>query len=93
MRRRHLVCLAAATLALAGPSAGQAASPQEVKSSPTIESNSAVPKAGGTLPFSGLDLALFAASGGPLLLIGVKLRRRQPKPQVQPAHEETLTLA
>ena len=37
----------------------------------------------GTLPFSGLDLALFAAVGGPLLLIGASLGRlarvRQPQ--------------
>jgi hypothetical protein len=28
------------------------------------------------IPFSGLDLALFIAGGGPLLLIGVGMRRR-----------------
>lgn len=99
MRRRHLVCLAAATLALAAPGAGQAAPPQELKTSPTVETNSAAPKADGgrKLPFSGLDLALLTAGGAPLLLIGASLRRRQlkpkPKPKLQPAQEETLTLA
>jgi hypothetical protein len=95
MRRRHLVCLAAATLALAAPGAGQAAPPQELKTNPADETSSAAPKAEGArkLPFSGLDLALLTAGGGPLLLIGASLRRRQPKPTVQPAQEETLTLA
>ncbi|MDQ3777425.1 MAG: hypothetical protein M3310_00935, partial [Actinomycetota bacterium] len=32
------------------------------------------------LPFSGLDLALLVAGGGPLLLIGARLRRRVASP-------------
>lgn len=94
-RRRPISCLAAAALALLTVGAGQAAPPQELKSNPTVETNSTAPKAtgGSTLPFSGLDLALLTAGGAPLLLIGASLRRRQPKPTVQPAQEETLTLA
>mgnify|MGYP003446413314 CR=1 FL=1 len=49
--------------------------------------------ASGLVPFSGVDLALLMAGGGPLLLIGVSLRRRRPEPSVQPSSEETLTLA
>ena len=33
------------------------------------------PGGGGTLPFTGLDAALFAAVGGPLLLLGAGMRR------------------
>ena len=93
-RRQPIVCLAAATLALLVTGAGQAAPPQELKEQTTFTSQAAPkPERGGGLPFSGIDLALLMAGGGPLLLIGVSLRRRPPKPSVQPASEETLTLA
>lgn len=96
MRRRRYLSLAAATLALLTAGAAQAASPQEPRTNPSAEPGSAPAKAergGGGLPFSGLDLALLTAGGGPLVLIGASLKRRQPKPAVQPAQEETLTLA
>jgi hypothetical protein len=96
MRRRRLnVCLAAAALVLLAPGAGQAAAPQEERTERTAgQAAQAAPNPadGGGLPFSGLDVALLMAGGGPLLLIGVTLKRRQPKPQVQRS-EETLTLA
>jgi hypothetical protein len=91
MRRGLIVCLAAATLALLTAGAAQPA-PEE----PRVQAGTpAAPRAepGGGLPFSGLDLALLMAGGGPLLLIGASLRRRQPKAGMQPASEETLTLA
>ena len=94
MRRRRHLCLAAATLALLTAGAAHAASPQEPRTNPRAEPGPPQAKAdGGGLPFSGLDLALLTAGGGPLLLIGASLRRRQSKPAVQPAQEETLTLA
>ena len=95
MRRRRQFCLAAATLALLTAGAAQGAPPQEPRTNPSAEpgSNPAKIERDGGLPFSGLDLALLAAGGGPLLLIGVTLKRRQPKRAVQPAQEETLTLA
>ncbi len=38
-------------------------------------------RAGRTLPFTGLDLALFGAVGGPLLLLGAGMRRlARPRP-------------
>jgi hypothetical protein len=90
MRRRRFLCLAAATLALAAPSAGQAAPPQELDTSPTGGEAPATARAesGKKLPFSGLDLALLTAGGGPLLLIGVSLRRRRPAAKVKPAQED-----
>jgi hypothetical protein len=93
MRRRRLICLAAAALALLTAGAGQAAPPQELRTNPSAEAVPAAPDKGGGLPFSGLDLALLLAGGGPLVLIGVSLRRRRPKPVVKTAQEETLTLA
>jgi hypothetical protein len=94
MRRRHF-CLAAAALALTAPGAAQAAPPHEITDS-TTNAGAAVPAhaaSGKKLPFSGLDLALLTAGGGPLLLIGVSLRRRHAAPSVQPAKEDSLTLA
>jgi hypothetical protein len=94
MRRRRLFCLAAATLALLTPAAAPAAPPQESTSNaPAQQSPARADTGGGGLPFSSLDLALLAASAGPLLLAGMTLRRRRPKAAVQPAQEETLTLA
>jgi hypothetical protein len=96
MRRRRIICLAAAALVLLTAGAGQAAAPQESR----VETATGEAQVGskpvvhdGGLPFSGLDLALLMAGGGPLLLIGVSLRRRRPEPSVQPSSEETLTLA
>ena len=95
MRRRRHLCLAAATLTLFTAGAAQGAPPHEVRTSSGTEPAAAQAKSdsGGGLPFSGLDLALLLAGGGPLLLIGASLRRRRAKPSVQPAQEETLTLA
>jgi hypothetical protein len=96
MRRRRLnVCLAAATLALFTTGAGQAARPHEVPPSPTGGSDPATTRAesGRKLPFSGIDLALLTAGAGPLLLIGVSLRRRQAASKVKAAREDSLTLA
>lgn len=45
--------------------------PAAVSPSPTTVKGS-----GRKIPFSGLDLALLIAGGGPLLLIGIGLRRR-----------------
>jgi hypothetical protein len=45
--------------------------PATVSPSPT-----SVRRSGRKIPFSGLDLALLTAGGGPLLLIGIGLRRR-----------------
>jgi len=45
------------------------------------------------LPFSGLDVALLAAGAGPLLLLGMTLRRKRSHTAVKAAQEETLTLA
>lgn len=89
------MCLAAATLALLTAGAAQAAAPQEPRTKTGAGPQPSVARAerGGGLPFSGLDLALLTAGGGPLLLIGVTLRRRRLKPAMQPAQEETLTLA
>jgi hypothetical protein len=93
-RRRHLG-LAAATLTLLIAGGAQGAPPQEVKTNSGTEPAAAQAKSddGAGLPFSGLDVALLLAGGGPLLLIGASLRRRRPKPSVQTAQEETLTLA
>jgi hypothetical protein len=95
MRRRQRICLAAAALALLVTSPVQAAPPREEPSSSNGGSVPATTRAdsGSKLPFSGLDLALLAAGGGPLLLIGVSLRRRQVAPKVKPAREDSLTLA
>jgi len=93
MRRRRHLCLAAATLALLTAGAAQGAPPSEINSASEPAASPAKAERGGGLPFSGLDVALFAAGGGPLLLIGASLRRRQRQPAVQPAQEETLTLA
>lgn len=94
-RRRRNVCLAAATLALFATGAGQAARPHEVPTSPTGGSTPAAAQAesGRTFPFSGIDLALLTAGGGPLLLIGASLRRRQAALKVKAAREDSLTLA
>lgn len=92
MRRRLSICLAAAALALLFTGAGQAAPPQEPITS-TGGNAPARAERGRKLPFSGLDLALLTAGGGPLLLIGVRLRRRHAAPKVQPAQEDSLTMA
>ena len=94
MRRRRTVCLAALALALLCAGVAQAAPPQDGQR-PTTEPVTAPAKAERqrTLPFSGLDLALLTAGGGPLLLIGVRLRRRQAAPKVQPAQRDSLTPA
>jgi|Tabmets5t2r1_1033131.scaffolds.fasta_scaffold152170_2 hypothetical protein len=95
MRRRRYLCLAAATLTLVTAGAAQGAPPQEPRTNSGTGPAAARTKSdsGGGLPFSGLDLALLCAGGGPLLLIGASLRRRRPKQSVQAAQEETLTLA
>jgi hypothetical protein len=94
MRRRLTICLAAAALGLLTTSVGQAAPPQEPANSTGGNAPAAVRSEGGRkLPFSGLDLALLTAGGAPLLLIGASLRRRQAAPKVQPAQEDSLTLA
>lgn len=95
MRRRRYLSLAAAALTLLTAGAANAASPQEPRVNSGAEPKAAEARSdsGGGLPFSGLDVALLVAGGGPLLLIGASLRRRRPKPSVQPAQEETLTLA
>lgn len=91
--RRRLICLAAAALALVTTGAAQAASPQEPTSSTRGNAPAAAPADNGRkLPFSGLDLALLTAGGGPLLLIGASMRRRQGAPTGQPAQEDSLTL-
>jgi hypothetical protein len=80
-RRRPRVFLAAATLALATAGATHAAPPID-RGSPS-EGVSAPPRADRdrTLPFSGLDVALLIAGGGPLLIIGAGLKRRRSAPQ------------
>jgi hypothetical protein len=92
-----MICLAAAALVLLTAGAGQAAAPQDSRVETTtgvVAQTAPTPVVHqGGLPFSGLDLALLMAGGGPLLLIGVTLRRRHPKAAVKPASEETLTLA
>lgn len=95
MRRRRYVCLAAAALVLLTASAGQAAAPQERTERTAGAAVQAAPNPAedGGLPFSGLDVALLMAGGGPLLLIGASLKRRRPKPEVQRSSEETLTMA
>jgi hypothetical protein len=94
MRRRLSICLAAAALALLFTGAAQAAPPQEpITSTGGNAPAAARVESGRKLPFSGLDLALLTAGGGPLLLIGARLRRRQTAPKVQPAQEDSLTMA
>lgn len=95
MRRRRKSCLAAATLALLTAGAAQAAPGLESRADSGAAQTSvgAKPAHGGGLPFSSLDVALLAAGGGPLVLMGMSLRRRRPKVAVKPAQEETLTLA
>jgi hypothetical protein len=94
MRRRRLFCLAAATLALVTTGAAQAAPPQESGAKASAKSSPAAAGAEhGGLPFSGLDVALLAAGGGPLVLFGMTLRRKRPNTAVKPVQEETLTLA
>jgi hypothetical protein len=94
MRRRRLFCLSAATLVLLTAGAAQAAPQPNSRADTRSERGPARAEPGrGGLPFSGLDVALLAAGGGPLLLIGVSLRRRQPKAASNPVQEETLTLA
>jgi hypothetical protein len=91
MRRRLFVCLAAATLALVTTGTAQAAPQARDRDGVRAAANARVEK-GSRFPFSGLDLALLTAGGGPLLLIGVTLRRR-PARAVRPAKEDSLTLA
>lgn len=94
-RRRLIVCLAAATLALSTGGAVQAAPPQEVSANPSAGTSptGSTRERDRKLPFSGLDLALLTAGGGPLLLLGAALRRRRSELKVKRANEETLTLA
>jgi len=93
MRRRLVFCLAAATLALLTTGTAQAASQSRTDSKGGGDTAApAQAERGRTFPFSGLDLALLTAGGGPLLLIGVSLRRR-PARSVQAAKEDSLTLA
>ena len=94
-RRRLIVCLAAATLALWTGGAVQAAPPQEVSAKPSAGTSptGSTSERDRKLPFSGLDLALLTAGGGPLFLLGAALRRRRSAVKVKRAHEETLTLA
>jgi hypothetical protein len=49
--------------------------PAAVQPAPSVSKRS-----GSKLPFTGLDLALLTVGGGPLLLIGVGLRRRVAAP-------------
>ena len=95
MRRRRLFCLAAATLALLTTgAAAQAAAPHESTTKASAQHSQArAGTADGGLPFSGLDVALLVAGAGPLLLLGMRLRRKRPNAAVQPAQEETLTPA
>jgi hypothetical protein len=63
--------------ALRNPSIPGYAQPERVGRSPqAFNAPAAEPSGGdgGALPFSGLDLALFGAIGGPLLLIGGSMR-------------------
>ena len=63
--------------ALRNPSLPGYARPERVGRSPQAFNQPAADSAGNdgrTLPFSGLDLALFGAIGGPLLLIGGSMR-------------------
>jgi hypothetical protein len=63
--------------ALRNPSIPGYARPERLGRSPqAFEAPAAEPAAndGRTLPFSGIDLALFGAIGGPLLLIGGSMR-------------------
>jgi hypothetical protein len=93
MRRRRLFCLSAATLVLLTTGAAQAAPQPDSRANARVEQGPARAENGrGGLPFSGLDVALLAAGAGPLLFIGVSLRRR-PKTAPNPVQEETLTLA
>ena len=70
-----------AVLALAAPAAAsaesstcQAYNPQLCKVT-TTPSSTAASSSSGTLPFTGLDVALLAAGGGGLLGIGLVVRR------------------
>ena len=93
MRRRLIFCLAAATLALLTASTAQAATQARTDSKEGgLAAAPAQAEKGRKFPFSGLDLALLTAGGGPLLLIGVSLRRR-PARSVRRAKEDSLTLA
>ncbi len=69
-------CAADIDRALHSPSLQELRTQQEAQSRPTPR---VVPAAAtdsrGSLPFSGLDLALFGGVGGPLLLIGASLGR------------------
>jgi hypothetical protein len=94
MRRRRLFCLTAATLVLLTAGAAHAApQPDSTANARAEQSPARAETGGGGLPFSGLDVALLAAGGGPLLLIGVRLRRRRPTAAPNSVQEETLTLA
>jgi hypothetical protein len=94
-RRRLLVCLAAATLALSTGGAAHAVPPEEVSANQPADTGAATSKRERErgLPFSGLDLALLTAGAVPLVVLGAALRRRRSAVKVKPAHEETLTLA
>ena len=83
MRRRRLFCLTAATLALLTTGAAQAAAPHESTTKASAQHSQA--RAGTAhegLPFSGLDVALLVAGAGPLLLLGMSLRRKRPNAAV-----------
>jgi hypothetical protein len=52
------------------------ASEPAVRPAPTGREAASTNRSGPRVPFSGLDLALLIVGGGPLLLIGIGLRRR-----------------
>jgi hypothetical protein len=56
------------------PAQAEAQAPETSTSAPATERSSP------TIPFTGLDLALLVVGGGPLLLIGIGLRRRLSAP-------------
>ncbi len=58
--------------------------PAQAESRVTVTPTPRVTKSSRTIPFTGLDLALLTVGGGPLLLIGVGLRRRL-TPSTKPA--------
>jgi hypothetical protein len=65
--------------ALSNPSLPAYARPERAAPRPQARTMPVVPKAsvddGRSLPFTGLDAALFGAVGGPLLLLGAGMRR------------------
>jgi hypothetical protein len=72
------VALAAPSAAAAAPSSTDCAYNQQLCSNITFNHP---PDGPGTLPFTGLDVALLAAGGGGLLGIGLVVRRFSSHPQ------------